>query len=67
MAIGYQRAGKIDLALPWAEKAAKKIDRPGVHLAYGGILLAQAEAEGRPRRPTREASSRRRSSSTTPS
>lgn len=43
-AIGYQRAGKIDLALPWAEKAAGKIDRPGVHLVYGGLLLAQAEA-----------------------
>lgn len=44
VAIGYQRAGKIALALPWAEKAAGKIDRPGVHMAYGGILLAQAEA-----------------------
>jgi cellulose synthase operon protein C len=44
VAVGYQRAGKIDLALPWADKAAKKIDRPGVHMAYGGILLAKAEA-----------------------
>ena len=40
MAVGYQRAGQIDLALPWAEKAVKKIDRPAVHMAFGGLLLA---------------------------
>lgn len=44
LAVGFQRARRYDLALPWAEKAAQKIDRPVVHQAYGDILLGQAEA-----------------------
>lgn len=44
IAVGFHRAGRHDLALPWAEKAAKKIDRPIVHLTYGDILLAEAES-----------------------
>ncbi|MDB5350388.1 MAG: hypothetical protein JWN86_1635 [Planctomycetota bacterium] len=47
-AVGFQRAGHVDLALPWAEKAAKKIDRPIVHLTYGDILLAKAESTSVP-------------------
>ena len=43
VAMGYQRAGQIDLAMPWAEKAARAIDKPPVHMAYGGILLTRAE------------------------
>ena len=48
MAVGFQRAGRVDLALPWAEKAAKKIDQPAVHMTYGGVLLAKAEATTEP-------------------
>jgi predicted Zn-dependent protease len=43
VAVGYQRAGRNDLARTWAEKAANKIDQPAVHLVYGSILLALAE------------------------
>ena len=45
LAVGFQRAVRIDLALPWAEKASQKIDRPLVHLTYGDILLAYAESQ----------------------
>ena len=48
VAVGFQRAARPDLALPWAEKAAKKIDRPIVHLTCGDILMAQAEATSPP-------------------
>jgi tetratricopeptide (TPR) repeat protein len=48
VAVGFQRAGRIDLALPWARKVAKKIDRPIVHLTCGDILLAKAESTTAP-------------------
>ncbi len=44
LAVGFSRSGQVDLALPWAEKAAQKIDRPIVHMTCGDILLAKAEA-----------------------
>ncbi len=48
LAVGFQRAGRIDLAIPWAEKAAARIDQPIVHLTYGDLLLAQAESTTEP-------------------
>jgi predicted Zn-dependent protease len=44
LAVGFHKAGRFDLALPWAEKAAQKLDLPVVHLNYGDILLTKAEA-----------------------
>jgi tetratricopeptide (TPR) repeat protein len=41
--VGYHKAGKLDLALPWARKAASKLDAPIVHLNYGDLLLSIAE------------------------
>ncbi len=48
LAVGFQSAGRTDLALPWAEKAAEKIDQPVVHLTYGDILMAKGEATTAP-------------------
>ncbi|HEU5115417.1 MAG TPA: tetratricopeptide repeat protein, partial [Isosphaeraceae bacterium] len=48
LAVGFQKANRADLALPWAEKAASKIDQPVVHLTYGDVLLAQGEATTEP-------------------
>jgi tetratricopeptide (TPR) repeat protein len=45
LAIGFQRGGKPDLALPWAEKAAELLDLPAVHLNLGDLLLAIAESD----------------------
>jgi predicted Zn-dependent protease len=44
LAVGFHKAGQLDLALPWAEKAAAKLDAPVVHLNYGDLLLSVAEA-----------------------
>ncbi|MBX6312725.1 MAG: tetratricopeptide repeat protein [Isosphaeraceae bacterium] len=44
LALGFHRAGQTDLALPWAEEAARKLDTPTAHLTAGDILLAKAEA-----------------------
>lgn len=44
MAVGYHAAGRTELALPWAERAARKLDAPAVHMTYGDILLTRAEA-----------------------
>jgi predicted Zn-dependent protease len=43
VAVGYHRAGRPELARPWAERAAAKLDRPIVHLTLGDIYLAEAE------------------------
>ncbi len=48
LAVGFQKANRADLALPWAEKAASKIDQPVVHLTYGDVLLAEGEATTEP-------------------
>jgi cellulose synthase operon protein C len=44
LAVGFHKAGQIDLALPWAETAATRLDLPVVHLNLGDILLAKGEA-----------------------
>ena len=43
LAIGFHKAGAFQQALPWAEKAAEKLDTPAVHLNYGDLLLSLAE------------------------
>ncbi len=43
-AVGFHKAGQVDLALPYARKAAETLDRSIVHLTYGDILLAKAES-----------------------
>src|SRR5262249_19207366 len=45
LAIGFQRAHQPDLAYPYAEAAAKQLDTPGAHLAYGDLLLSIAEGQ----------------------
>ncbi len=42
--IGFHRAGQLDAALPWGEKAAKLSDAQGVHLNFGDLLLTLAES-----------------------
>ena len=42
-AIGFHRAGQLEAALPWAEKAAKLADNRTVHLNFGDLLLSLAE------------------------
>jgi cellulose synthase operon protein C len=49
IAMGFQRAGQIELALPWAEKAAAQRKTPSAHLDYGSLLLAAAEAASDPK------------------
>ena len=44
LAVGFHRAGRSDLAEPWAEKAAAAMDDPGVALVYGDVLLSRAES-----------------------
>jgi tetratricopeptide (TPR) repeat protein len=48
LAMGFQKAGQFDLALPCAEKAAAKLDTPMVHLQFGDLLLSVAEGTGDP-------------------
>jgi len=43
IAVGYHKGGQLEAALPWAEKAASKLDAPLVHLNYGDLLLSIAE------------------------
>jgi predicted Zn-dependent protease len=43
LAVGFHRAGQVELALPWAEKAAGKLDTWLVHLSFGDILMSKAE------------------------
>jgi predicted Zn-dependent protease len=44
LAVGFHKAGQLDQALSWAERAAAKLDAPTVHLNYGDLLLSLAEA-----------------------
>jgi tetratricopeptide (TPR) repeat protein len=44
LAVGFHKANRVDLALPWAEKASRLLDSPVVHENYGDMLLAAAEA-----------------------
>ena len=43
LAVGFHKAGQFEMAMPWAEKAAGKLDSPPVHLNYGDLLLSVAE------------------------
>ncbi|HWE39747.1 MAG TPA: tetratricopeptide repeat protein [Isosphaeraceae bacterium] len=44
LAVGFHKAGRLDLAEPWAAKAVTSLDTPGAHLNYGDLLLAIGEA-----------------------
>ncbi len=48
IAVGYHKAGRFELARPWAEKAVAKLDTPMVHLNYGDLLLALGEHSNDP-------------------
>ncbi len=50
LAVGFHKAGQSELALPWAQKAAAKLDKPIVHLTCGDILLSMAESDKDPAR-----------------
>lgn len=43
LALGFYRAGQIELGLPWARKAIELAPVPPAHLTYGDMLLTQAE------------------------
>ena len=43
VAVGFEKAGQIDLALNYVEKASKKFDSPVLHLNHGDMYLAKAE------------------------
>ena len=45
IAIGFHRAGQLELALPLAQAAAEKLDSPAAHLNFGDLLLAIAESQ----------------------
>jgi tetratricopeptide (TPR) repeat protein len=42
---GFSRAGRIELAIPWAEKAVAKLDSIPARLNLGDLLLTQSEAQ----------------------
>jgi predicted Zn-dependent protease len=44
LSVGFQKANQLELAEPWAEKAAAKLKSPSVQLNLGGVLLALADA-----------------------
>jgi tetratricopeptide (TPR) repeat protein len=48
LAIGFHKAGQFELALPYAQDAAAKLDSPGAHLNLGDLLLAIAESQSDP-------------------
>jgi predicted Zn-dependent protease len=43
LAIGFHKAGALQQALPWAQKAVEKLGTPAVHLNFGDLLLSLAE------------------------
>ncbi len=45
VALGFQKAGHLDLALPHALAAATKLDSPAAHLNLGDLLLTIAERD----------------------
>jgi predicted Zn-dependent protease len=52
-ALGFHKAGQLDRAMPWAEKAASRLDTWVVHLNYGDLLLSKAEATADPQNARR--------------
>jgi tetratricopeptide (TPR) repeat protein len=47
-AVGYHKAGQLNLALPLSERAAKMLDSPAAHLNLGDLLLSLAESQRNP-------------------
>jgi len=45
LAIGFHKARQLELALPYAEAAATKLNTPVAHLNFGDILLTLAETQ----------------------
>ncbi len=50
VAAGFHKARQFELALPYAEKAAAKLDLPSAHLNLGDLLLTLAETQTDPQR-----------------
>jgi tetratricopeptide (TPR) repeat protein len=48
LSIGFHKAGQLELALPYAQDAAAKLDTPAAHLNLGDLLLAIAESQSDP-------------------
>ncbi len=48
VAIGFHKARQFELALPYAETAAAKLDTPAAHLNFGDLLLTLAESQTDP-------------------
>jgi len=48
LAIGLHRARQLELAAPYAETAAARLDTPAAHLNFGDLLLAVAESQSDP-------------------
>ncbi len=48
LAVGFHRAGQLELAFPFARDAAAKLDSPAAHLNFGDLLLAIAEGQSDP-------------------
>ena len=49
VAIGFHKARQFELALPYAETAAAKLDTPAAHLNFGDLLLTLAESQSDPK------------------
>jgi cellulose synthase operon protein C len=48
LAIGFHKTGQLELAFPYAEAAAAKLDTPSAHLNLGDLLLTFAESQADP-------------------
>jgi tetratricopeptide (TPR) repeat protein len=48
LAVGFHKAGQLELALPYAQDAAAKLDAPAAHLSFGDLLLTIAESQSDP-------------------
>jgi predicted Zn-dependent protease len=49
-AVGFHKAGQLELALPLASKAAEMLDNPVAHLNLGDLVLSMAESQSDPGR-----------------
>ena len=45
VAVGFHKARRLQLALPWSEKAATLLDSPIAHLNLGDLLMSLAESQ----------------------
>jgi predicted Zn-dependent protease len=48
VAVGFHKARRLELALPWSEKAATMLGTPVAHLNLGDLLLSLAESQPDP-------------------